>query len=144
MSGRLYSSLNDPANLIGRIEAAAFHIRNDKGLNSRELDNCFENGDGDKVLSALVGRAFTDKRLAANLPIYMCPVRLAEEQAKWAAMTAPDWSAIDNREAEARAKADRDRLLIRVMQSSPNRKTVPQADAGHLPLFIAANEPTLF
>lgn len=44
-----------------------------------------------------------------------------------------------------RAIAERDRQLIAVAQNSPHRRPmhIDQRDAGHLPLFIAANEPRM-
>lgn len=38
---------------------------------SREFDNCFENGDGNQVVAALVQRAQKNERLAANLWRYI-------------------------------------------------------------------------
>lgn len=48
----------------------------------------------------------------------------------------------------ARMAADRDRQRIALrltspMRANPGRTIASQADAGHLPLFIAATEPTL-
>lgn len=44
---------------------------------------------------------------------------------------------------------DRQRLELELRLKSPKRANpgkapAPQADAGHLPLFVAANEPELF
>lgn len=36
-----------------------------------------------------------------------------------------------------------ERQLIALALASPHRSMMPQADAGHLPLFVAANEPRL-
>lgn len=36
------------------------------------------------------------------------------------------------------------RQVLRLRERSPLRSTKPQADAGHLALFIAGNEPSLF
>jgi hypothetical protein len=38
---------------------------------------------------------------------------------------------------------ERERAVIAARLSSPKRSTVDQADAAHLPLFVAANEPRL-
>ena len=40
--------------------------------------------------------------------------------------------------------SERDTLIIKLMLQAPLRPTTPQADSGHLPLFIAADEPSLF
>lgn len=37
----------------------------------------------------------------------------------------------------------REREVMALMLASPARSTAPQADAAHLPLFVAANEPRL-
>lgn len=44
---------------------------------------------------------------------------------------------------ETRPTTDRDRQLVGLKLTSPMRSTRDQADAGHLPLFVAGNEPTL-
>lgn len=44
----------------------------------------------------------------------------------------------------ARMKAERDRQILSLRFASPARAAASQADAAHLPLFVAANEPTLF
>ncbi len=49
----------------------------------------------------------------------------------------------------ARMAAERERQLIALRLASPKRAAAgaivaDRADAAHLPLFIAANEPTLF
>ncbi|MFM9829384.1 MAG: hypothetical protein ACKVOB_11670 [Sphingomonas sp.] len=54
------------------------------------------------------------------------------------------WAVINNQSPEP---VDRQRLALAAAspkRANPGRVIVPQADAGHLPLFIAANEPTLF
>ena len=48
-----------------------------------------------------------------------------------------------------RMRSDRDRELLALKLASPMRSSAgcvveDQADAGHLPLFVAASEPTLF
>ena len=45
----------------------------------------------------------------------------------------------------ARAIAERDRQMIAAAVNGPHRRAmhVDQRDAGHLPLFIAADEPRL-
>lgn len=50
---------------------------------------------------------------------------------------------------QQRPVTDRERQLIQLQLNSPHRTgqgrlLTDQADAGHLPLFIAANEPRLF
>lgn len=44
------------------------------------------------------------------------------------------------------AIAERDRQLVRSAINGPHRRAMhlAQKDAGHLPLFVAANEPQLF
>jgi hypothetical protein len=43
------------------------------------------------------------------------------------------------------AKAERDRELLQLASKAPLRsKGKPVEDAGHLPLFVAGNEPRLF
>jgi hypothetical protein len=64
------SSLNDPENFAGRVNFAAFIITQGRST-SRAFDNCFENYDGDAVAAALVRRARTNERLAANLFRYI-------------------------------------------------------------------------
>lgn len=63
-------SLNDPENFAGRVNFAAFVIMQGRRT-SRSFDNCFENNDGDAVAAALVRRARTNERLAANLFRYI-------------------------------------------------------------------------
>ncbi len=43
-----------------------------------------------------------------------------------------------------RPLTERDRIIIRLRAASPVRSNKPQTDAAHLPLFVSANEPTLF
>lgn len=43
-----------------------------------------------------------------------------------------------------RIRADREAELIRLRTQSPLRSAAGQSDAAHLPLFVTANEPTLF
>jgi hypothetical protein len=38
----------------------------------------------------------------------------------------------------------RGREILRLRLSSPKRSMTSQSDAGHLPLFVAGNEPNLF
>jgi hypothetical protein len=64
------SCLNDPENFAGRVNFAAFIITQGRRT-SRSFDNCFENNDGDAVAAALVRRARTNERLAANLFRYI-------------------------------------------------------------------------
>lgn len=64
------SSLNEPENFAGRVNFAAFIITQGKPT-SRSFDNCFENNDGDAVCAALIRRAQTNERLAANLFRYI-------------------------------------------------------------------------
>lgn len=39
--------------------------------------------------------------------------------------------------------SERSRQLLALRAASPHRSHMPQADAAHLPLFVAANEPRL-
>jgi hypothetical protein len=71
-----------------------------------------------------------------------------DELARREAVEAGDMSkaTMGERLRAVRAKlADDERLhqLAHLRTRSPMRSTAPQADAGHLPLFIAGNEPTL-
>ena len=67
-------------------------------------------------------------------------------------MTAPDrqQQLITERDAALNgidsAIAERDAQMIRAAINGPHRRAmhVGQKDAGHLPLFIASNEPGLF
>lgn len=43
----------------------------------------------------------------------------------------------------AATTSDRTRQLLALRAASPARAAAPQADAAHLPLFVAANEPRL-
>lgn len=45
--------------------------------------------------------------------------------------------------SEVKRDTERERAEIELRLSSPKRSTTDQADAAHLPLFIAANEPSL-
>lgn len=52
-------------------------------------------------------------------------------------------AALKAAELERQGNADRNRQLLELRAKAPKRAAAPQADAGHLPLFIAANEPRL-
>ena len=66
----------------GRVNyAAAFMLRPKDGRRrqtTRAFDSCFENGDGDAVLAALVRRAVRNERLRAALPLYLRPESIAK------------------------------------------------------------------
>lgn len=64
------SKLNIPENYTGRVAYASHVIANGKEAR-RAFDNCFENVDGDQVVAALVRRAESNPRLAANLYRYV-------------------------------------------------------------------------
>lgn len=62
--------------------------------------------------------------------------------AAWGSVNAP--STAETRFA-CSLLTERERLELELRASSPLRKAaVDQRDAGHLPLFVAANEPGLF
>lgn len=161
------SSLNDPENFAGRVNFAAFIITQGRQT-SRSFDNCFENNDGDAVAAALVRRARTNERLAANLFRYISEQTATEaaerlEGQKLAtaarAMRAEAkvkfdaWLAERNRcphgnlppcQACDTAPSTTDQARLELQAKAPMRsKGKPIEDAAHLPLFIAANEPRL-
>ncbi len=126
------SQLANETDLQGRISiAAAIYAIGDAALlGSRALDNCFENNDGRDVVHGLVSRAQADPFLYANI-------------AHSFGGTFPQrW--LDT--AAAVTESYRQRIALRLaspMRADPGRTRAAQADAGHLPLFIAANEPVL-
>lgn len=63
-------SVYDPDNFAGRVSYAAFCIINNRPV-TRSFDTCFEMYDGAAVSAALVRRAASNPRLAANLPRYL-------------------------------------------------------------------------
>jgi hypothetical protein len=56
-----------------------------------------------------------------------------------------DFAAYERRRARERAQESRERLELELRAKAPlqSRGRAVQ-DAGHLPLFVAGNEPTLF
>lgn len=56
--------------LTERVNYAARVIKNGRPT-SRAFDDCFENGDGDEVVRALVRKSKENPILAANLPKYI-------------------------------------------------------------------------
>jgi hypothetical protein len=63
-------SVYDHENFAGRVNFAAFIITQGRRT-TRSFDTCFEMSDGDAVAAALVRRAQTNERLAANLFRYI-------------------------------------------------------------------------
>lgn len=75
-----------------------------------------------------------------SLP-YIAPAELAAATG--------DWAAAGLQGPPRQPPGVRERALIALRLASPKRAEpdrviAPQADAGHLPLFIAADEPRLF
>jgi len=86
------SRLNDPENFSGRVNYAAAVISNGRST-SRAFDNCFENFDGDEVVTILLRRAEKNAKLAANLPRYIGIDRARETAAKLAHVSTRDMPA---------------------------------------------------
>lgn len=47
----------------------------------------------------------------------------------------------DDLEAQTPHRPERDLQFVQLSLDAPLRSTAPQHDHGHLPLFVAANEP---
>lgn len=56
-------SVYDETNFIGRVNYAAHCLVRRSGIGSRHFDTCFEMGDGDAVVTALIRRADKNPRL---------------------------------------------------------------------------------
>lgn len=63
-----------------RVDYAARVIL-DRQQTSRRFDGCFEHGDGDAVVLALVQRSQRCRALAANLPWYISPSSIKDAKA---------------------------------------------------------------
>lgn len=134
-----YLQLSDLANATdarGRaILAAAIYLHGSPALRgSRAHDNCFENYDGGEVVAELVRQAEADPRLHGAIA------------ADFGGTFPAQW---EQTRRDQERMTDSQRQLIALRLASPKRaeagRTIAaQADAAHLPLFIAANEPGLF
>jgi hypothetical protein len=125
------SSLAIDTDTAGRIAiaAAAYRVGGRELRGSRAHDNCFEMGDGDAVVAALVRMADVDAVLHAAIA------------ADFGGTFPASWR---DTERQAKRLADRQRQEIELRLRSPMRPgAVDAKDAAHLPLFVAANEPRL-
>lgn len=75
-------SVYDPANFKGRVDLAAAYISKSRRTN-RTFDTCFEMGDADAVVMALVRRATArpQGRLAHNLSRYIAQTSIDRARA---------------------------------------------------------------
>jgi len=62
--------MNTMPSFAARLNYAA-RIICERGPTSRRFDDCFENGDGDQIVAALVERSTKNPRLSENLPRYV-------------------------------------------------------------------------
>lgn len=106
------TSINNPDNFAGRIDFAAAYIAAGRNT-SRSFDSCFENDDGDAVVTALYRRAQAKPtgRLAANLWRYLAREsveRTATENAHRTDLAA--WAAELRAQGRAQFQAMMDRM----------------------------------
>lgn len=98
------SRLNDPENFAGRVNYAAQVIASGKGWHSRGFANCFENSDGDVVAAALMRRAETNPKIAANIFKALSEPIVRDNAAEYAGVKTRDLPEAA-RECRARVKA---------------------------------------
>lgn len=88
---------------------------------SRQLDDAFENNDGDAMCAALHTLAQTRPKLAANLPRYVSPIHLFEN--------AQSLMGKSMREIRAAAKAQREQGAIDIQEWAEERKALTGAQS---------------